>query len=122
MNIRFASLEFEETRIIPLDRSSVSILQVERKDLSIVTDIVHIMCDTQKDIDYFWDKLSEGGDPKAQQCGWLKDRYGVLANRSQRYGRDVPGRKVQGLPTSHGCHAQDKEDGYCRIETGAFSG
>ena len=26
---------------------------------------------------YYWGKLSEGGDRKAQQCGWLKDRYGV---------------------------------------------
>jgi predicted 3-demethylubiquinone-9 3-methyltransferase (glyoxalase superfamily) len=34
-------------------------------------------CETQAEIDDFWDKLSEGGDPKAQQCGWLKDRYGV---------------------------------------------
>ena len=36
-----------------------------------------INCDTQKDIDYYWDKLSAGGDPKAQQCGWLKDKYGL---------------------------------------------
>ena len=36
-----------------------------------------IHCETQKDIDFFWDKLSQGGDPKAQVCGWLKDRYGV---------------------------------------------
>ncbi len=25
----------------------------------------------------YWEKLSQGGDPKAQQCGWLKDKYGV---------------------------------------------
>lgn len=36
-----------------------------------------VMCETQRDVDYFWEKLSEGGDPKAQQCGWLKDKYGV---------------------------------------------
>ncbi len=36
-----------------------------------------INCDTQAEIDRFWEKLSAGGDPKAQQCGWLKDRYGV---------------------------------------------
>lgn len=36
-----------------------------------------VNCEDQKEIDYFWDKLSEGGDPNAQQCGWLKDRYGV---------------------------------------------
>lgn len=37
--------------------------------------VVH--CDTQKDVDYYWQKLGEGGDPQAQQCGWLKDRYGL---------------------------------------------
>lgn len=36
-----------------------------------------INCDTQDEIDYYWEKLSEGGDPNAQQCGWLKDKYGV---------------------------------------------
>jgi predicted 3-demethylubiquinone-9 3-methyltransferase (glyoxalase superfamily) len=36
-----------------------------------------INCETQEEIDYYWEKLSAGGDPKAQQCGWLKDRYGL---------------------------------------------
>lgn len=36
-----------------------------------------IPCETQEEIDYYWDKLSEGGDPRAQQCGWLKDKFGV---------------------------------------------
>jgi predicted 3-demethylubiquinone-9 3-methyltransferase (glyoxalase superfamily) len=36
-----------------------------------------IDCETQEEVDYYWEKLSEGGDEKAQQCGWLKDRYGV---------------------------------------------
>ncbi|MGV3710916.1 MAG: VOC family protein [Gemmatimonas sp.] len=36
-----------------------------------------INCETQEDIDYFWEKLSEGGDPNAQQCGWLKDKFGL---------------------------------------------
>jgi predicted 3-demethylubiquinone-9 3-methyltransferase (glyoxalase superfamily) len=36
-----------------------------------------VQCDTQDEIDYYWEKLSAGGDPKAQQCGWLKDRYGL---------------------------------------------
>ena len=34
-----------------------------------------IPCDTQEEIDYFWAKLS--ADPKAEQCGWLKDKYGL---------------------------------------------
>jgi predicted 3-demethylubiquinone-9 3-methyltransferase (glyoxalase superfamily) len=36
-----------------------------------------VSCDTQADVDYYWTKLSEGGDPKAQQCGWLKDKFGL---------------------------------------------
>lgn len=36
-----------------------------------------VYCDTQAEVDYFWGKLSGGGDAKAQQCGWLKDRYGM---------------------------------------------
>jgi len=34
-------------------------------------------CESQEEVDYYWGKLSEGGDEKAQQCGWLKDKYGV---------------------------------------------
>jgi len=40
-----------------------------------VSFVIH--CRTQDEVDYFWERLSEGGDPKAQQCGWLKDKYGV---------------------------------------------
>jgi len=36
-----------------------------------------VNCETQEEVDYYWEKLSEGGDKKAQQCGWLKDKYGV---------------------------------------------
>jgi predicted 3-demethylubiquinone-9 3-methyltransferase (glyoxalase superfamily) len=36
-----------------------------------------VFCDTQAQLDRYWMLLSEGGDPAAQQCGWLKDRYGV---------------------------------------------
>jgi predicted 3-demethylubiquinone-9 3-methyltransferase (glyoxalase superfamily) len=28
-------------------------------------------------VDHYWNKLSKGGDDKAQQCGWLKDKYGL---------------------------------------------
>jgi predicted 3-demethylubiquinone-9 3-methyltransferase (glyoxalase superfamily) len=38
---------------------------------------LQVNCDTQEEIDYLWDKLSAGGDPKAQQCGWLKDKFGL---------------------------------------------
>ena len=36
-----------------------------------------IYCDMQEEIDYYWEKLTEGGDKNAQVCGWLKDRFGV---------------------------------------------
>jgi predicted 3-demethylubiquinone-9 3-methyltransferase (glyoxalase superfamily) len=36
-----------------------------------------VNCETQQEVDYYWEKLSKGGDEKAQQCGWLKDKYGV---------------------------------------------
>jgi len=36
-----------------------------------------VNCKTQEEVDYYWERLSEGGDKKAQQCGWLKDRYGA---------------------------------------------
>jgi predicted 3-demethylubiquinone-9 3-methyltransferase (glyoxalase superfamily) len=31
----------------------------------------------QRELDYYWDRLGAGGDPKAQVCGWLKDRFGL---------------------------------------------
>ena len=38
---------------------------------------LQVYCDTQDEIDDYWNRLGAGGDPKAQQCGWLKDRFGV---------------------------------------------
>jgi predicted 3-demethylubiquinone-9 3-methyltransferase (glyoxalase superfamily) len=34
-----------------------------------------VRCETQKEIDYYWGKLS--ADPTAEQCGWLKDKFGL---------------------------------------------
>lgn len=36
-----------------------------------------VNCETQEEVNYYWEKLSEGGDKKSQQCGWLKDKYGA---------------------------------------------
>ncbi len=36
-----------------------------------------VNCETQEEVDKLWAKLSEGGDEEAQQCGWLRDKYGV---------------------------------------------
>ena len=38
---------------------------------------LQVHCETQREIDFYWEKLGAGGDPQAQQCGWLKDRYGL---------------------------------------------
>ena len=38
---------------------------------------LQVYCKNQEDVDYYWDKLSKGGDARAQQCGWLKDKYGL---------------------------------------------
>jgi predicted 3-demethylubiquinone-9 3-methyltransferase (glyoxalase superfamily) len=34
-----------------------------------------INCETQEDVDYYWERLTDGGEES--QCGWLKDRYGL---------------------------------------------
>jgi predicted 3-demethylubiquinone-9 3-methyltransferase (glyoxalase superfamily) len=36
-----------------------------------------VRCETPAEVDRYWDGLREGGDERAQQCGWLKDKYGV---------------------------------------------
>ncbi len=38
---------------------------------------LEVHCGSQEEVDYYWERLGEGGDPAARQCGWLKDRYGV---------------------------------------------
>jgi len=36
-----------------------------------------VIVDDQDELDYYWDTLGQGGDPKAQVCGWLKDKFGL---------------------------------------------
>jgi predicted 3-demethylubiquinone-9 3-methyltransferase (glyoxalase superfamily) len=38
---------------------------------------LQVMCDTQDEIDHYWNKLTAGGDENAQQCGWLRDKFGL---------------------------------------------
>lgn len=37
---------------------------------------LYVECETQAEVDHYWENLTAGGDPTAQQCGWLKDKYG----------------------------------------------
>lgn len=36
-----------------------------------------VICESQEEVDYYWERLGEGGDPAARQCGWLKDKFGL---------------------------------------------
>jgi len=62
-----------------------------------------VKCETQEEIDYYWDKLLHGGEP--QRCGWLKDRFGlswqiVPAQLSELFGGNDPqraGRVMQAM-------------------------
>jgi predicted 3-demethylubiquinone-9 3-methyltransferase (glyoxalase superfamily) len=38
---------------------------------------LQIFVDDQKELDYYWSRLTPGGDPKSHVCGWLKDKFGV---------------------------------------------
>jgi predicted 3-demethylubiquinone-9 3-methyltransferase (glyoxalase superfamily) len=38
---------------------------------------LQIECENQEELDHLWTRLSDGGDPTAQQCGWLKDKFGL---------------------------------------------
>ena len=53
----------------------ISMLGIPRQTLE--SKIVNLGINSQNEVDYYWEKLSAGGDEKAQQCGWLKDKYGV---------------------------------------------
>ena len=59
-----------------------------------------VKCDTQKEIDYFWEKLSEGGEKS--ECGWLKDKFGlswqiVPASIEELISEEDPARKERVL-------------------------
>lgn len=38
---------------------------------------LQVHCADQTEVDYFWEKLGDGGDPQKRQCGWLADKFGV---------------------------------------------
>lgn len=38
---------------------------------------LQVYVEDQKELDHYWSRLGEGGDPKSHVCGWLKDRYGL---------------------------------------------
>ncbi len=38
---------------------------------------LQIMCDDQQEVDHYWSHLGDGGPVEAQQCGWVKDKFGL---------------------------------------------
>jgi predicted 3-demethylubiquinone-9 3-methyltransferase (glyoxalase superfamily) len=67
--IKHAAFELEGLKFAAMDSARVHNFTFNEA----ISFIVH--CETQEEIDYYWEKLS--ADPNAEQCGWLKDRYGV---------------------------------------------
>ena len=69
-----------------------------------------VNCETQEEIDYYWEKLTSGGGEEVQ-CGWLTDKYGL----SLAGGADEVGRVGQGCgrdATADACVDADEEDRY----------
>src|SRR6058998_2255559 len=73
-----------------------------------------VNCETQEEVDHFWETLSAGG--QEVQCGWLKDRFGVVASRSDRFARDAAGQGPRKIETRHGGAAEDEENQHRRTQ------
>jgi len=79
-----------------------------------------VSCKSQEEVDYFWEKLSAGGDENVQQCGWLKDRYGVswqvfpakLMNMLQDKDERRAGRVMKSLLTMKKIDTRKLEEAY----------
>ena len=67
--VMFADFELEGQLLAAMDSAHEHNFQFN-EGISLM-----VNCDTQEEIDYYWDQLS--ADPSAEQCGWLKDRFGV---------------------------------------------
>jgi predicted 3-demethylubiquinone-9 3-methyltransferase (glyoxalase superfamily) len=81
-----------------------------------------VNCQTQEEVDHFWEKLSAGGDEKSQQCGWLKDKYGlswqivptVLGEMLQDTNANKSGRVMQALLQMKRLDIQALENAYAQ--------
>ena len=83
--IRFYTAIFKNSKIIQL-HPMVSTFELEGQRFMALnggpqysfTDAIslYVNCDTQEEVDYYWEKLLSGGG-KEERCGWLKDRFGL---------------------------------------------
>ena len=67
--VKYASFELEGQKFAAMESAHVHDFGFNEAISFIVN------CKTQEEIDYYWSKLS--ADPEAEQCGWLKDKYGL---------------------------------------------
>lgn len=88
--IKHASFRLEGIEFAAMDSARVHDFAFNEA----ISFVVH--CETQDEIDYYWGRLT--ADPQAEQCGWLKDRYGVswqiVPTILEQMLRDQDGEKV----------------------------
>jgi len=82
--VTFYMSVFEDARLVAMNPAMATLELLGQRFLALNAHPHHkfneaisffIECDTQAEVDYYWDKLAEGGGQ--QQCGWLKDRFGL---------------------------------------------
>ena len=82
--VRFYMSVFNEAKLVSMNPAMATFELLGQRFLALNAHPHHkfneaisffIECDTQAEVDYYWDKLAEGGGQ--QQCGWLKDRFGL---------------------------------------------
>ena len=82
--VTFYMSVFEDARLVAMNAAMATFELLGQRFLALNAHPHHkfneaisffIDCDTQAEVDYYWDKLAEGGGQ--QQCGWLKDRFGL---------------------------------------------
>ena len=63
-----------------------------------------VHCETQEEVDHFWEKLSEGGEK--QKCGWLRDKFGVSRQVVPTVLSQIAGKPgCREIEASYECHA-----------------
>ena len=82
--VRFYMSVFKEAELVSMNPAMATFELLGQRFLALNAHPHHkfneaisffIDCDTQAEVDYYWDKLAEGGGQR--QCGWLKDRFGL---------------------------------------------
>jgi predicted 3-demethylubiquinone-9 3-methyltransferase (glyoxalase superfamily) len=110
--VKFYASVFKDARIVSMSPAMATFELLGQKFLALnahphdkFNDAISffIECDTQADVDYYWEKLADGGGER--QCGWVKDRFGlswqVIPNALGRYlmdkDRDKANRVMQAM-------------------------